>query len=99
MVRSLTKSHENLLQEQEKIESQIKELESKLGNGIVTLIKQNNGFKVPYPILCGAILETLQRIESDNQKHDQWKEQGERFLRSISPASKKENKKDATRAA
>ena len=36
MAKSLTKTHEDLLQERLKIEEQIKHTESKLGEGIVT---------------------------------------------------------------
>lgn len=96
MVKSLTKSHENLLQEREKIESQIKDLESKLGSGIIALIKQNNGFKVPYPLLCGAIQETLDNLNIQKDKHQNWTQKGDKFLRSIQPKKVKHNDNRAT---
>lgn len=98
--KSLTSTHASLLQEREKLESKIKTLESQLGDGIIALIRKNNGFNIPYPILCGAILETLQTIETKKDKHLEWQQQGEKFLRLIQQNSlsshKKKSKKDIT---
>ena len=96
MAKSLTKTHEDLLQERLKIEEQIKKTESKLGEGIVTLIKQHDGFKVPYSVLCGALIETLNKIDNDKAKQQDWQVQGDKFLRSIQP---KKSKKDTIKAA
>ena len=96
MAKSLTKTHEDLLQERLKIEEQIKQTEFKLGEGIVTLIKQHDGFKLPYSVLCGALIETLNKIDHDQSKQQDWKTQGDKFLRSIQP---KKTQKDAIKAA
>ena len=52
--------------------------------------------KVPYSVLCGALIETLNRIDNDKAKQQDWQIQGDKFLRSIQP---KKTKKDADKAA
>ncbi|MBW8308335.1 MAG: hypothetical protein K0M45_01625 [Candidatus Paracaedibacteraceae bacterium] len=56
MSKSLTHNHALLLNEREQLDAKIRELETQLGDGIVTLIKQHQGFKIPYPLLCALSL-------------------------------------------
>ncbi|MBW8308336.1 MAG: hypothetical protein K0M45_01630 [Candidatus Paracaedibacteraceae bacterium] len=92
MSKSLTHNHALLLNEREQLDAKIRELETQLGDGIVTLIKQHQGFKIPYPLLCGAILEALTTLESSPDKHQQWQEQGEKFLRSMTLSTRSKRK-------
>lgn len=65
MSKSLTSIHTSLLQERENIDARIQELESQLGNTIISLIRQQNGFKTPFPLLCGALIDTLNAIDQN----------------------------------
>ena len=52
--------------------------------------------KVPYSVLCGVLIEALNKIDNDKAKQQDWQVQGDKFLRSIQP---KKSKKDAIKAA
>lgn len=92
MSKSLTSIHTSLLQERENIDARIQELESQLGNTIISLIRQQNGFKTPFPLLCGALIDTLNAIDSNTEMHSEWQEKGEKFLRSIKAVSRSKRK-------
>lgn len=92
MSKHLTSVHASLLQERENINARIHELETQLGNTIVSLIRQHNGFKTPYPLLCGALIDTLTNLDSNTEKHSQWQDMGDKFLKSFSSKKRSDRK-------
>lgn len=83
MAKSLAKLHAHLLSTKEDIDAKIRTLEAQLGEGILTLLKQQNAFTLPYPLLCGALIEAISTIETSSDQHQKWHQQGQTFISSL----------------